>query len=52
MTDRAWLALGRIPGLGPIRQRALLERFGAVDRCFQTGASALQGLGLQAAQIA
>ncbi|MCK9188050.1 DNA-processing protein DprA [Acidithiobacillus sp.] len=52
MTDRAWLALGRIPGLGPVRQRALLERFGAVERCFQTGAGALQDLGLQAAQIA
>jgi DNA processing protein len=52
VTDRAWLALGRIPGLGPVRQRALLERFGAVERCFQTGAGALQDLGLQAAQIA
>ena len=52
MTDRIWLALSRIPGLGPVRQRALLERFGTVERCFQTGAEALQGLGLQVAQIA
>ncbi|MBU2851547.1 DNA-processing protein DprA [Acidithiobacillus ferrivorans] len=52
MTDRAWLALSRIPGLGPLRQRALLERFGAVERCFQSGAGALQDLGLQTGQIA
>lgn len=51
MSDAAWLALARISGLGPIRQQALLERFGTAEACFQTGSGALQDLGLQDRQI-
>ncbi len=51
MDDAAWLALCRISGLGPIRQKALLDRFSSAAACFQTGSGMLQDLGLSSKQI-
>ncbi|AEK56663.1 DNA-protecting protein DprA [Acidithiobacillus caldus] len=52
MSRELWLALGRIPGLGPVRQRALLQHFGSVAACFGRGTAELAELGLGRAQVA
>ncbi|MDR3417634.1 MAG: DNA-processing protein DprA [Nevskia sp.] len=43
---RPWLALLRVPGLGPARGRRLLERFGSPAAAFDAGAAAWRGAGL------
>jgi DNA processing protein len=43
-----WLALSRTPGLGAIRGRRLVERFGTVERIFQASLTELEAAGLPA----
>ena len=40
-----WLALVRMPGVGPVTARALLEQHGTPRQLFAAGAAALQGVG-------
>jgi len=51
LSAELWLAFGRIPGLGPIRQKALLQRFGHVADCFGRSPAELAELGLGKAQM-
>jgi len=51
LSHALWLAFGRVPGLGPVRQKALWQRFGSVAACFGHGSAELAGLGLSEAQI-
>lgn len=49
----AWLALSRIPGIGPVLYRRLIEKFQSPDRVFKAGLSDLlsvSGLGEKAAR--
>ena len=43
---RGWLALIRVPGLGPVRARQLLQRFGEPAALLGAGLSAWRGAGL------
>jgi DNA processing protein len=38
----AWLALGRIPGIGPVLFRRLIEKFQSPEQVFQAGLAALR----------
>lgn len=51
-TCRAWMALLRAPGIGGVRLRDLLERFGSVDTVIGAGPSAWRAAGVPAAAIA
>lgn len=43
---RHWLALLRVPGIGPARGRRALEQFGSPERLFAAGAGAWRAAGL------
>jgi DNA processing protein len=43
-----WLALALTPGLGPVRARKLVDRFGSADEVFQASLTELEGAGLRA----
>ena len=51
-TCRAWMALLRAPGIGGVRLRDLLDRFGSADTVTGAGPSAWRAAGMPAAAIA
>lgn len=50
-TCRAWMCLLRAPGIGGVRLRDLLERFGSVDAVLDAGPAAWRAAGVPAAAI-
>src|SRR5262249_23227089 len=48
---RAWLTLALVPGLGPVRARRLVERFGSPEAVCALSRSALAGAGVVAAAL-
>ena len=47
MSDlRYWIGFNKVRGIGPVRLRALLDRFGSPERAWQAPADALRGAGL------
>lgn len=51
VNHRYWLALSRLPGMGPVTVRRWLERFGSVDRLFGASVADLQTANLTPKQI-
>lgn len=49
---RAWIALNAVRGLGPVRIKHLLERYGSPERVFETPSSRLAADGLVPPSIA
>lgn len=40
-----WIGFSRVPGIGPVRLRALLDHFGDVHRAWEASSATLQALG-------
>jgi DNA processing protein len=47
-----WLAFARVPRIGSVRARLLLERFGAMEAAWKATAAALQAAGLDRGTVA